>query len=531
MNSLFKLLKINYINNFGLNAVINKKIAKEDKSKSIKSFGMMLVIAISVIIMATVYAEIIGEALAQINLVHLLPMIASLITVIITFMLSIFKADGTIFGSKDLDFLLSLPLSSRTILASKLIELLSLNIGISALVMIPSTIVYYIKSIASISCFLYMIVGIVILPLIPIILASIVAFILNIMSSKFRFSKIIYSVGMIGVIIVIFIGSLKAQDFMSYLMMNASSIENIFEKSYIPSAWFASSLINGDVGDLLKFIAISIVPFILLVFIFSRSFKKINSNLGQSYQKSNYKISKLKQKGMYQTLLNKEIKRDFASTSYVFNTLGITAMLVIMSIVSVFSGDEVLGMISKGAGRVIVLAVAAMFGVMSGMASTTPSSISIEGKNLWILKSLPIDIRDIFKAKVSMSLILSIPAIVISSLIISFGVSLSIIDTIFIIVFASVYNTFIAISGLFINILYPKFDWKQEIQAVKNTISVTITLFLSIIPVGIGFGVYKLLPSVNVIIFMIIALIIEIILVALAVRILNTKGQEYFKNL
>ena len=66
MNSLFKLLKINYINNFGLNAVINKKIAKEDKSKSIKSFGMMLVIAISVIIMATVYAEIIGEALAQI---------------------------------------------------------------------------------------------------------------------------------------------------------------------------------------------------------------------------------------------------------------------------------------------------------------------------------------------------------------------------------------------------------------------------------------------------------------------------------
>ena len=260
MNSLFKLLKINYINNFGLNAVINKKIAKEDKSKSIKSFGMMLVIAISVIIMATVYAEIIGEALAQINLVHLLPMIASLITVIITFMLSIFKADGTIFGSKDLDFLLSLPLSSRTILASKLIELLSLNIGISALVMIPSTIVYYIKSIASIRCFLYMIVGIVILPLIPIILASIVAFILNIMSSKFRFSKIIYSVGMIGVIIVIFIGSLKAQDFMSYLMMNASSIENIFEKSYIPSAWFASSLINGDVGDLLKFIAISIVP-------------------------------------------------------------------------------------------------------------------------------------------------------------------------------------------------------------------------------------------------------------------------------
>ena len=52
MNSLFRLLKINYINNFGLNALINKKIAKEDKSKSIKSFGMMLVIAIIITDMA-----------------------------------------------------------------------------------------------------------------------------------------------------------------------------------------------------------------------------------------------------------------------------------------------------------------------------------------------------------------------------------------------------------------------------------------------------------------------------------------------
>ena len=531
MSSLIKLLKINYINNFGLNAVINKNISKEDKGKSIKNFGMMVIIGLTVVLMATVYASLIGEALESINLIFLLPMMASLITAISTFLLSVFKADGLIFRSKDYDFLMSLPLSQRTILASKIIELLSLNIGISALVMIPSTIVYYMKSTANISCFLFMIVGIIILPLIPIILSSVIAFILNFISSRLRFSKLIYSIGMLGVLIAIFLFSLKAEDFMTYLMSNASSLENMFEKIYIPSAWFSKALINQDIISLLKFVIVSIIPFILFVVIFSRAFKKINSNLGESYQKADFKMSKMKRRGIYQTLLNKEFKRYFASTPYVFNTLGITVMLIIMSVVTLFSGDEVLGVISKDAGRVIVLAVTAIFGVFGSMGCTTASSISIEGENLWILKSLPIEIKDIFKAKISMSLIFSIPTIVISSIIIKLSLSLSIMDTIFIIIAASIYNMFITISGLFINILYPKFDWIQEIQAVKNTMSVTVTLFLSVIPIGIGYGIYMLFSPLNINLFMGGTVVIEIILLVMAWYILNTEGVKKFKKL
>ena len=50
------------------------------------------------------------------------------------------------------------------------------------------------------------------------------------------------------------------------------------------------------------------------------------------------------------------------------------------------------------------------FGV--GLTCTTGSSISIEGKNLWILKSSPLEVKDIFISKIAVNIILLVPAII-----------------------------------------------------------------------------------------------------------------------
>jgi ABC-2 type transport system permease protein len=40
-----------------------------------------------------------------------------------------------------------------------------------------------------------------------------------------------------------------------------------------------------------------------------------------------------------------------------------------------------------------------VFGWMASMGSTTASAISMEGKSLWIIKSLPVSAKDWFAAK------------------------------------------------------------------------------------------------------------------------------------
>lgn len=531
MNNLFRLLKVSYINNFGLNTILNRKIAKEDKGKSIKSFGMLVIMALSVIGIATVYAGLIGEGLAKINAIQLLPMLAALITVLVTFMMSIFKSTGIIFSFKDYDLLMSLPIKNSTILSGKLIELLSLNIGISAMIMIPSTIVYFNKSDASMICFLYMLIGIVALPLIPIIVASLIGFIISYLSSRVRYSKAISTIGLMVVFIVIYLGSSKMQDILTFVVSKADSLRGTFERVYPPSAWLSIALIDGDIISLIKFLAVSIIPFILFVIIFSKSFKTINSKLGESYQKADYKLTTLKKNGVFQSLLKKEFKRYFASTTYVFNTLSILILLIIMSIVTVSTGEDFLGAIPMVDGRVIVLASAAMFSLIVGMGCTTPSSISIEGNNFWIMKSLPVRAKEIFKAKIALYLILSVPCIIISTIIMKFGLGFSTLDMLFIIIISSLFDLFISIVGLYANLLYPKFDWKQEIKAVKNTISVTITIFASAISVALGFGAYILFKPANISIFMLGILLAELLLIWAAWHVLNTKGSNLYKRL
>ena len=56
-----------------------------------------------------------------------------------------------------------------------------------------------------------------------------------------------------------------------------------------------------------------------------------------------------------------------------------------------------------------------ILGALIMMTCTTSVSLSLEGKNLWILKSLPITKEEIYKGKMLFNLLLQIPTALISS--------------------------------------------------------------------------------------------------------------------
>ncbi|MGG7178756.1 putative ABC transporter permease subunit [Clostridium paraputrificum] len=531
MNNLLRLLKITFINNLGLNAVINKNMSKEDKKKSLRTFGMLLLIAVVVLFVVCVYTNAIAMGLIMINSLNLLPMIAGLVVSIVVLFTSMFKASGTLFSSKDYDFLMSLPLSSKTILTNKMIELLSLNFVISALVLIPSTIIYFIRANGSPLSFLVMIIGVFILPLIPIVIASIFAFIISFISSKVRFTKIFSLVGGSLLILGIMLASAKANVLIEYLSKKTDTIINTLSKIYPPSAWFANGIVNNDIISLIKFILVSIIPFIIFIIIFAKQFKKINSKLGESYKKSDYKMTTLKTKNALAALISKEFRRLFSSVPYVMNTILLPVILTVMCGISSFTaGDQINSLPESITSRLILLLIAGL-SIMMSMGSTTPSSISIEGNNLWILKSLPVKIIDIFKAKIAVYVILAFPCIVITSILVKIGLGITLIEMLWAIIIVTMYTLLTSIIGLFINLNFPKFNWQQEIQAVKNTISVTIALFASLVPAVVLGAIYFIFININMNIFLVISTIILLVFIMLAWKVLKTKGTELFRGL
>lgn len=128
-----------------------------------------------------------------------------------------------------------------------------------------------------------------------------------------------------------------------------------------------------------------------------------------------------KKSSLLKALYIKEIKRYFASNIYVLNTLIGYILMVAIAVMLAFTGiDKLEGYLTMSGGEPLTLPfplgnlVPFLLSLMLMMGSTTASSISMEGKQWWIPKSLPIPARTILDSKMLVGLSLMLPAVLIS---------------------------------------------------------------------------------------------------------------------
>ena len=120
----------------------------------------------------------------------------------------------------------------------------------------------------------------------------------------------------------------------------------------------------------------------------------------------------------------------------------------------------------------------------------TAPSISLEGKTIWLAKSLPVKIEDILNAKVKMHLILTgIPSLFVSLVCIYLSKS-DVVMSLFMIVTPVLSITFSALFGLIVNLNMPNLKWTNEMVPIKQSLSVFISMMVPMIVNGIAFLLY-----------------------------------------
>ncbi|MGL4911894.1 MAG: putative ABC transporter permease subunit, partial [Romboutsia sp.] len=158
-------------------------------------------------------------------------------------------------------------------------------------------------------------------------------------------------------------------------------------------------------------------------------------------------------------------------------------------------------------------------------------SISLEGKNLWILKSSPINEIDIFKSKIYLNLLLTIPIAIISFMILAVRLNFGIESTLIVIALIILLSVFNALIGIFINLLYPKLDFTNDVAVVKRSASVIVSMISSMVYVGLVFFILYNIGFENIDLLLIIANSITFIAILILWRVIKTKGVELFRNL
>ena len=134
------------------------------------------------------------------------------------------------------------------------------------------------------------------------------------------------------------------------------------------------------------------------------------------------------------------------------------------------------------------------FGFLLAMTNTTCSSISLEGKSLWIMKTIPQKPLTILLSKFLVQMAICLPALFIDTLLVSIAFGFNIFNYLSVVIICSLISVTNALFGLIANLYFHRFDFINDAQVVKNGLPVLLSLLFSYVLIIIMFVMFMLLP-------------------------------------
>lgn len=519
-------------------------VFKTKTKNETKASKMILPIFITLIVMFSIgsYTYMIAEELAPMGLTYIILTIFIIITSLLTLIEGVYKSQGILFEAKDNDLLFSLPISKSKIFFIRIFKFITFQFLYNSLFMLPAIIVYAMFENPNISFYLISFVMLILAPIIPGIVASIIGYIIKGVSSRFKARNIVQVILTSIMLLLMFYASFNIQGMIANIAQNASSINDVITKLYYPAGLYINLIQNFNLLDLLILFAINIIPAIGFVYLASIFYFKIISKVGEKSNNSKKTIDKkaFKVRSQLLGLINKEIKRFFSSPVFMINAgFGMVLMIAVTIAISI-NFDGMVNTILQGQDIGISISeIKAMlpkifYGFVvftSCMTSMTSSMISLEGKSFNITKSLPVSPKKILLAKILTSNIISIPVILLCDIIFFVVFKIAIIDIAFILLASILIPTFIAIIGLLMNLKYPKMDATSDTEVVKQSMSSMISVFIGILVGMISISVMILGSKINLELFIILELLIFSIIVFILWKVLKKYGVRKWRGI
>lgn len=283
----------------------------------------------------------------------------------------------------------------------------------------------------------------------------------------------------------------------------------------------------------LLFIGLSVLAFGLFVTFIGRKFKIIHTMLQTSARRSQYEGGQVKESSVLGALYYKELKRYFSSSLYVMNTsVGIIFMLILSVSLFFLDATELEHMLGiNGVHQYIAEFAPLIASFCIALNCTTACAISLEGKNLWILKSSPIEARTIFISKIGVQLAINIPAILLNTILMTIALRAHFMQALLIFVIPTVYTIFIAIMGIIINLKWPNLEWSNEVAVIKQSMATLLVMVVALISIIVPGVLVIIIPGVSTIMKLIMLLVVMIVLIYGAYRYMVIKGDKLFRDL
>lgn len=452
------------------------------KKRAASGLGALILMAVLAVYLSGTYSFMFAAQLAPVGMLALEIMMMSVLAVVMGLVFTLFAAQGVIFGGRDNDLMLSLPVSAFSLMLARTLALYVENLVFTLFIMLPAGAAYLAFGGGGGAVFLIVLtVCTLFLALIPTFFSLIFGFVLAWASGKLGGrSKLLSNLLYMAAFVVFLVLLMRANLAMADLAVYAAGIEGAFSGWGLPFVLMARAACGGSVPALLGFAALCAGPFLLVVWLFAGRYKRIVTGLGARSARSDYKLGRVAASGARRALLKKEAGKFFGTPIYLFNSGMGLILLLGGGVAALFFRaklGEVLDQLSAAGGGLPILPLAAlMVCFLLATVMITAPSISLEGKQLWILKEAPISARGVFLVKAGFQLLLELPVLLVASACLALALGLGPWEWLLLLALGTAFSVCTALLGLFANLCMPKLDAPNDMVVVKQSASVMVAM-------------------------------------------------------
>ena len=490
MSRFLLLTKISLLRFFDIKKVTNSKY-KTERKKNIAKVILLLFIILYLSYYIYKITNLFLPGFISINMPNYILGLMFVITTIFILIHNIFKVKSSLFDFNDYDLLNSMPIKRSIIILSKIVSVYLLNLLYTFIIMVPSYIAYIKYTHDSFSLLYFILLFII--PVVPLLVSYILGIILSWLTSRFKNTNLAGFIINISIIVIVMVLSFKINSLdATALANNGMSLINRIDGFYPLTNVFMRLLNNFSFIDLLYFIMVPFILTLVFIYIINHFYIQIRTNLLKTNVKSDYKLKTYHVNSSLVSLYKKEMRKITSNPLYILNTVfGCILLIILVFCILIFNNNTLSNYLnipdfSSFLRNHSIFIVA----ICCALSSTTYPSISLEGKSLWIMKMLPVSSDQIFLSKILVNLTFLVPTIIICGTFFGIYLHFSLIEFILIYLMPFMYALFISSIGLIYNLLFPKFDYDNEIRVIKQSFPSFLTIFTgmiaSIIPMMIS---------------------------------------------
>ncbi len=388
---------------------------------------------------------------------------------------SIFTAKSALYEAKDNDLLFSMPIPSWMVLFCRMVGLYALTLLFEALVFIPAVIAYFVAAGFSFIPLLCSVIVMLIMPFGGLAICSILGWLLALVAAKLPWKNFFTLLFSVGFFIAYFILYSKMNEYLGYVIVYGGTIAAKMKTLLFPF-WKLGVACTGGWGALGVYAALFLGVFALVYLLLSVTYLRfVTANRGG--RKAKYKGKEGKQGAAFFALLKKEAMRFTKNPMLAMNSLLGTVFLLILPFGALFLEElnEVLR--AGGMEEIIVLVLCIILCATISMNMISAASVSLEGENLWVVRSMPVETEKVLFAKATFHFATTAIPALFAGVFLGIFYKIGVIYTLLTLLIGVVFSALTALLGLLINLKMPNLHWTNELTAVKQSFSTMLSMF------------------------------------------------------